>query len=229
MAESDLYPPIKAFLEGQGYDVKAEINGCDVVAKRGDEPPVIVELKARFNLEVVLQAIDRLALSDAVYVAFADGPRTTWRTRRRAVLKLCRMLGLGVLLVRASGRVTAELDPAPYRPRKSAPRQGRLLLEHARRVGDPNEGGTTGRPQVTAYRQDVLRLVHALRATGESSTRELRESTGVATAATMLQRDVYGWFERARRGVYRLSPKGEAAAEDFAEVIQSLVDDEGES
>lgn len=48
--ETDLYPPVKAFLEAQGYVVKAEVARCDVVAVRGDEPPVVVELKTRFNL-----------------------------------------------------------------------------------------------------------------------------------------------------------------------------------
>jgi hypothetical protein len=30
--ESDLYPPVKAFLEAQGYEVKGEIGGCDACA-----------------------------------------------------------------------------------------------------------------------------------------------------------------------------------------------------
>ena len=45
MLEHALYPPVKAFLETQGYVVKGEVNGCDLVAIRGEEPPVIVELK----------------------------------------------------------------------------------------------------------------------------------------------------------------------------------------
>ena len=44
MREDALYPPVKAFLEAQGYAVKGEVNGCDVVAIRDREPPVIVEL-----------------------------------------------------------------------------------------------------------------------------------------------------------------------------------------
>ena len=50
--EYQLYEPVKAFLEAQGYEVKAEVSGCDVVAVRGKEPPVVVELKMRFNLEL---------------------------------------------------------------------------------------------------------------------------------------------------------------------------------
>jgi hypothetical protein len=68
-SESDLYPAIKAFLEKQGYTVKGEVKGCDVVGTRGVEPPVIVELKRSFNLALLLQGIDRLAVTDRVYLA----------------------------------------------------------------------------------------------------------------------------------------------------------------
>ncbi|HIP77584.1 MAG TPA: hypothetical protein EYH07_03860, partial [Kiloniellaceae bacterium] len=67
--EEDLYAPVKAFFEGQGYVVKAEVRGCDLVARRGAEPPVIVELKTGFTLPLVLQGIDRLGLSEHVYLA----------------------------------------------------------------------------------------------------------------------------------------------------------------
>ena len=63
--EAALYSPVKQFLERQGYEVKGEVRGCDLVARRGDEPPVIVELKLRFSLPLVLQGIDRLALDGA--------------------------------------------------------------------------------------------------------------------------------------------------------------------
>ena len=81
--ETALYAPVKVFLEGQGYAVKAEVEGCDVVAVRGDEPPVIVELKTRFSLDLVLQATDRQRLSGQVYVAVPLGPpRSTMRARK---------------------------------------------------------------------------------------------------------------------------------------------------
>src|SRR4029077_11374747 len=101
-AETDLYPAVKAFLEGQGYDVKAEVRGCDVVGTRGDEPPVIVELKLCFGLPLVLQGIDRLPPPDRVYLAVTR-PRGRRARRapvhRRHVRDLCRRLGLGLLIV----------------------------------------------------------------------------------------------------------------------------------
>ena len=73
MSEVELYGPIKGFLEAQGYAVKGEIGPCDIVAVRGDEGPVVVELKESLNLALLLQGVDRLSVSDTVYVAFRIG------------------------------------------------------------------------------------------------------------------------------------------------------------
>jgi hypothetical protein len=202
--EAALYGPVKALLSSQGYEVKGEVNGCDVVAVRGDEPPVIVELKRAFGLALVLQGIDRLAVSDAVYVAVG-----AWPPRIDGVRRLLRRVGLGLIVV-AHGRADVVLDPLPYRPRRDRHRAARLLLEHERRVGDPNIGGTTRRPIVTAYRQEAERCLRHL-AAGPSSLRALRAAGDVPNAPSILRRDVYGWFERAERGVYRLTPRGMAA------------------
>ena len=151
MPETDLYAPIKRFLEAQGYEVKGEIGPCDVVAVRGDEGPVVVELKERLTLDLVLQAVDRLAFSDTVYVAFRIGKGRTgsWRTRRKEVLRFLRLLGLGLLTVSARGNVVPVLDPAPYRPRSNARRRERLLKEFTERVGDPEAGGSVSRESCT--------------------------------------------------------------------------------
>ena len=77
MSDAELYGPIKRFLEAQGYSVKGEIGPCDIVAVRGDEAPVVVELKEHLNLALILQAVDRLSLSDTVYVAFRIGRSKT--------------------------------------------------------------------------------------------------------------------------------------------------------
>ena len=110
-AETTLYGPVKSLLEAQGYVVKGEIVGCDVVAVRGDEPPVIVELKRSFGLALVLQGIDRLTMTDAVYLAVG-----AWPKRTSEALRLCRRLGLGFIVV-SGGRAEVALDPAAYRPR----------------------------------------------------------------------------------------------------------------
>ena len=206
--ESDLYAPVKALLEGQGYSVKGEVRGCDVVGVRGREPPVIVELKRAFGLSLVLQGVDRLALSDTVYLAVG-----AWPNNMRNVRKLCRRLGLGLIVV-VKERADVVLDPAPYAPRKNKKKAGRLLGEHARRVGDPNRGGSSTRvPLMTAYRQAALRCAASLAVNGPMKVAVLRLSCDAPNAAAILRDDVYGWFERVERGVYALTPKGRRGLE----------------
>jgi len=140
MPEAELYGPIKRFLENQGYSVKGEVGACDIVAVRAEESPVVVELKDRLNLALLLQAVDRLTISDSVYVAFrvGKGHSASWRSRSKQVKSLLRRLGLGLLTVSARGNVVPVLDPAPYRPRSNGPRRERLLKEFAERTGRCN-------------------------------------------------------------------------------------------
>jgi hypothetical protein len=206
--ESDLYAPVKALLEGQGYSVKGEVRGCDVVAVRGSEPPVIVELKRTFGIGLVLQAVNRLALTDAVYLAVG-----AWPKNLRDVKRLCRHLGVGLMVV-VGERVDILLDPAPYRPRKNTRRVGRLLGEHARRVGDPNRGGSSTKvPLMTAYRQEALRCAGLLAKNGPMKVAALKLAAEAPKAAAILSQDHYGWFERVERGIYGLTPKGRAGLE----------------
>lgn len=222
-SEAALYGPVKRFLEAQGYEVKSEVHGCDAVGRRGDEPPVIVELKLRFNLALVLQGIDRLAVSERVYVAVPRPPRSARGVgpEAPAVRRLCRRIGLGLIVV---GRDTVAVveEPLPYRPRPARQRTARLIAEFDRRAGDPNIGGRTRAPIVTAYRQDALRCARALAANGAMRLAELRAATGVADAGRILQRNVYGWFARLGRGTYALSPGGHAALTQFADVLAAL-------
>jgi len=215
--ESDLYPPVKAFLEAQGYEVKGEIGGCDAVGTRGDEPPVIVELKLQFNLALVLQGVDRLSLTDRVYLAVPrpHGSRAPGgAVYHRDARKLCRRLGVGLMTVEtAPPGIEVLLDPEPYRPRKKMKRLGRLLGEHARRAGDPTRGGVTRTPIVTAYRQEALRCALLIRDGQRTSLKALRETGMVPNASRILQRDVYGWFRRVERATYVLT---ERAAQDLA-------------
>ena len=225
MRETDLYPPVKAFLEAQGYTVKSEIEGCDVVAVRGEEPPVIVELKATFSLALVFQGVARQSVADSVYLAVPPFPGRTGRGND--ALALCRRLGLGLLSVRLepSPFVEALLDPAEYRPRRRRHRLGRLLREFQRRVGDPNEGGSTRRGIMTAYRQDALRCAAYLGTNGPTKAAVVAGATGVAKAGDMMRADHYGWFERSPGtplGVYGLTPKGRTALGEYAGVVATL-------
>jgi hypothetical protein len=221
--ETDLYAPIKLLLEGQGYEVKSEIGAADVVAVRGEEDPVIVELKAGFALTLFHQAIERQGLSDAVYIAVPRGTGRPFLKSLRANKALCRRLGLGLMTVRLKdGFVEIHTDPAPYKPRQSKQRKARLLGEFAKLVGDPNTGGATRQGLMTAYRQDALRCVKTLHAAGPTKAAVVARNSDVKNARRLMADNHYGWFERVQTGIYGLSPKGENAVVDFAREIGKL-------
>ncbi len=211
MKESDLYLPLKRFLESQNYEVKGEVQDCDVLAVRGDESPLVVELKLSFNLNVILQAVERISLTPKVYIGI---PRqcAILKRRRRQVIKLLRMLGLGLIVIDPklkTGSVDVLIDPGAYKPRESKHRQERLLSEFMRRVGDPNLGGTEKRKGImTAYRQRSIAIGWFLREHGPTKASDVAQTLGEPKARDILYRDVYGWFDRASRGVYMLSPRG---------------------
>lgn len=205
-AETDLYAPVKAFLEAQGYEVKSEVAGADVVGMRADDPdPVIVELKLAMSLALIQQGVDRLGVTDFVYLAI---PQVKGRKTLARHVALCRRLGLGLLTVRLrDGFIEAQCDPGPYAPRKVKARAGRLLREFQRRDGDPNRGGAAGRI-VTAYRQDAQRCAEHLAAHGPCRGAEVKAATGVARATTLMRDNHYGWFEKVAKGTYALTGKG---------------------
>jgi len=221
--ETDLYSPIKFLLESQGYEVKAEIGSADVMAVRGDEPPVIVEMKTGFSLTLIHQAIERLKITDMVYVAVPEWKgRAGWKAFV-ANRTLCRRLGLGIITVNHAGdKADIHLDPTPYTPRKSKQRQNRMLKEFAHRVGDPNEGGSTKTKLVTSYKQDALRCLCHLNENGPTKAADLAKATEVTRARAIMYDDHYGWFERTEKGIYAITPKGVEAVKEFADEIERL-------
>lgn len=210
--ESTLYLPVKRFLEKLGFEVKGEVCGCDLVAVRDGAPQALVigELKLAFTLELVLQAVDRTAACDEVWLAVRTSRRGRGRESDPRVRKLCRLLGLGLLAVTAAGQVDVLVAPVPWRPRRDAKRRSRIVEEHRRRAGDPVAGGSTRLPIMTAYRQQALGCAAALRR-APGRPRDLK--VHMPDAAKILRRNVYGWFARIDRGVYGLTDAGKAALE----------------
>ncbi len=203
MRETDLYGPIKRFLEQQGYEVKAEIGAADVVAVRGDGPPVIVETKTGFSLSLFHQGTERQTITDLVYIAVPAGRGRAFRRALQRNLTLCRRLGLGLMTVRPrEPHVEVHADPAPYRPRQSKHKKARLLGEFIRRIGDPNTGGATRKGLVTAYRQEATRCATFLSAHGATKAALVAKAIGVAHARRIMADNHYGWFQRVGTGVY---------------------------
>lgn len=197
-------------MEGAGYTVKGEVNGCDLVGViDGDLPVLIVcEMKLSFNLELVMQGVSRATLCDEVWLAARASKTSKGREHDARFRNLCRRLGFGLLTVSASGVVDVIVTPLAAMPRRDPKKRSRLLTEHQRRVGDPQKGGGRGKPIMTAYRQDCIVCATAL-LSGPQSPKQLKAL--VTRAPAILSRNVYGWFVRESRGIYGLTEIGKAA------------------
>ena len=207
-SETSLYAPVKRYLESLGFEAKGEICGCDVVALRGAEVPVVAicELKLGFTLELILQGVGRSAACDEIWLAVRASTRGNVRDPR--VRKLCRLLGFGLIGISSTGQVEILVEPGPWRPRRDNRERSRLVQEHQRRRGDPVLGGSSKSPIMTAYRQQALACAASL-VDGPRRTSEVKAT--VPDAPKILLRNAYGWFVRLERGVYALTDAGRAA------------------
>jgi hypothetical protein len=169
---------------------------------------VICELKLSFNLELLMQAVDRAGACDEVWLAAKLSARGKGRENDARYRNLCRRLGFGMLAVTNSGDVEVIVTPPTTAPRRNPKKRSRLVSEHRRRKGDPVLGGSTRAPIMTAYRQQALACAFAM-TDGPRRVRDLKPE--IPDAPKILQHNVYGWFDRAERGVYVLTEAGHAA------------------
>ncbi|RUT29202.1 hypothetical protein EJP77_15965 [Paenibacillus zeisoli] len=231
--ETELYKPLKLFFEEQGYEVKSEVRHCDLVGFRPDQSePLIVEMKKTFNLALLLQGQARQKLSKEVYLAVERNRQKKGAHNQRwsEITQLCRRLGLGLITVThyKTKKPFVEVLCRPEGmesyggPRPVKTRVTRLANEFRERSGDYNVGGSRGKKLVTAYREKALRVAEIMSRSGElMSPREIRDQSGVGTAANILQHNYYGWFLRVSRGRYSLTPAGAAALQQYEQVTAS--------
>lgn len=220
--ETDLYAPIRAFLEEEGYQVQAEVKHCDIAAVK-DGQLVVVELKKAFNLKLVYQALERQSLTEQVFVAI---PRPKKGHREKAwkdMLRLLKRLELGLLTVALDSplqTVDVVLEPSDSLAWKNRKKREQVQAEMKNRQMDVNVGGMTRRKIITAFREKSIRLACILEREGQVSTAALRER-GMEDCIGILSRNYDKWFQRVEKGVYALSEKGKEALgmEDYAKTV----------
>lgn len=220
--ETDLYPPLKSWLETNGYEVHAEVGHCDIAAVKNGNL-VLIEMKRAINLELLLQTARRQRLKAAVYAA-VPSPRVNnraWRERAR----LLRRLEIGLIVVNLhSARPSAQLlfHPAPYTPRKNKAKTQTLLSEIAGRSKDLNTGGSLRTKLHTAYREEAITVAVALNALGPTSPKNLKNAGTSRKTNSILQANHYGWFNHLAVGLYSLNDKGKQALVENADLVICL-------
>ncbi len=82
-----------------------------------------------------------------------------------------------------------------------------LRTEFESRTGDFNTGGVTRKKIMTSYREKAIQIAYVLENESCLSIKEIKKRTGIESAASILQRNHYGWFIREQRGVYKVTEK----------------------
>lgn len=224
--EADLYKPIQKLFVKEGYQVYGEVNDCDIAMVKGDEV-VVVELKLTLNVNLLIQATKRQKLTDLVYIAIPK-PNINRRTKRWTDLcHLIRRLELGLIIVSFSGnRKTTEIvfHPTPFDRGKSM-RQNKkkreaLLKEMDGRSSDANIGGSNKTKIMTAYKENCIRIACYLEQYGPLSPKALKEMGTGDKTSSILTKNYYRWFERVKRGTYKISEKGKQELEGNRELAE---------
>lgn len=224
--ESDLYQPVKDYLDSLGYDTKGEVKACDIAATRGDEL-IVVELKKGFTMELLYQAIERQKIADSVYVAIPLPKRGYRNPNYKNMVTLCKRLEIGLILVgfTASGRsqIDVAVNPEPAKPiRRNNKKRMAVLSEHKGRTGSINTGGINRQKIITVYKEQSLAIAKILAENGELSAREIRQLCGYEKTSSILRMNYYKLFEKIgskSHCTYRITDAGLKMLDEYKNLI----------
>jgi hypothetical protein len=225
--ESDMYAPLKAFFADLGYEVKGEVKGLDMalVKKGGQEESgqlTAVEIKKSFNITLIYQALKRQTAAQGVFVAI---PRHAFLRNRGNILHILEKLNMGLITVAMdspSHFIEAYLLPNMARGRNSKASRA-LLAEFNGRSFDENIGGGTRTKLITAHKERSIQIACALEKAKVASPVTLIKDMGCPEDTNqILYRNHHGWFAKADKGIYTLSPQGQQALKDpaFTRIVE---------
>lgn len=225
--EVDLFQPVSDFLTEQGYTVRSEVKHCDIAAIKEDEL-VIVELKRNLSVDLLAQAAKRQRSADLVYIAVPKPKKLIGNAKWQDICHLVRRLELGLILVSfkgGKGMLEIANHPIPFDREKSI-RSGKkkreaIIKEAKSRFVDANTGGSTRTKLVTAFREESIFIACCLNKYGPLSPKKLRElGTNGKKTNSILSRNVYGWFDRVKKGTYEINSAGKAALEQYSQLAE---------
>lgn len=220
MTEKELYPPVRDLFANRGYRVNAEVRDCDMTAVKDGEL-VIVELKKNMTVTLLAQGLRRQRTGADVFVAVPK-PKNYSFNKFRQVFSVLKKLELGLIFVSLRGEHSfAEIvfEPKPYTSQyKNNKKRKEILTEIEGRTIDTNAGGVHGTKIITAYTEKCIHIACILDMYGELSPKEVRERGGADNAQLILSRNVYGWFEKVDKGVYRITNDGRRGLLEYPEL-----------
>lgn len=220
MTEKELYPPVRKLFEKRGYKVNAEVKDCDMTAVRDDEF-IIIELKKNLSVALLGQGLKRQKTGADVFVAVPK-PKQYSLKKFRSVFSVIKKLELGLIFVSLRGEHSfAEIvfEPKPFNfTRQDKRKRNEIMKEIEGRTIETNTGGVTGTKIITAYTEKCIHIACMLDMYGEMSAAQVRKRGGADNAYNILSMNVYGWFEKVRRGVFKITEKGRLDLMEYPEL-----------
>ncbi len=220
MTEKELYPPVRNLFEKRGYTVNAEVKDCDMTAVKDDEF-IIVELKRNLTVTLLGQGLKRQRTGADVFIAVPK-PKQYSLKKFRSVFSVIKKLELGLIFVSLRGEHSfAEIvfEPKPFKfMYKDTRKRKEIMTEIEGRTIETNTGGVTGTKIITAYTEKCIHIACMLDMYGEMSAAEVRKKGGADNAYNILTMNVYGWFEKTGRGIFKITEKGRLDLMEYPEL-----------
>lgn len=204
VAESDLYPTLEKYFASQGYTVKGEVCGCDLVAIKADEI-IVAELKKTFNIKLLYQAVRRLSITPLVYAAIFRPERRQKMSYWQMMKSLCRRLHIGLLVIDGEN-IQVIAEPKVFSGKINTRQKNKLLREFEGRKISKNIGGITGKKLQTAYLETAIHISVLLQRHKTMKITELVAHGCSEKSGKILYHNHYGWFQKIERGIYKLKP-----------------------
>lgn len=220
MTEKELYLPVHDLFEKRGYKVNAEVKDCDMTAVKDDEF-IIVELKKNLSVTLLAQGLKRLKTGADVYIAVPKPKQYSFK-KFRDTFSVIKKLELGLIFVSLRGSHSfAEIvfEPQEFKPtRRDNRKRKQIFTEIGGRTIDTNTGGVTGTKIVTAYTEKCIHIACILDMYGDLSPKKIREIGGADNTYSILNRNIYGWFQKVDKGIYGITTDGRKGLLEYPEL-----------
>lgn len=221
ITESELFEPVRELFSEAGFKVNAEVKDCDVTAVK-DDKFIIIEMKKNLSVALLSQGLKRQKTGAQVYVAVPK-PKNYSPKKYRDTFYVLKKLELGLIFVTLHGSHSfAEIifEPQEFFPpaSKNYKKRRAIINEINGRTIDTNIGGVTGRKIATAYTEKCINIACILDTYGELSPKQIKEYGGDESCGNILRINAYGWFEKVRTGVYRITLQGRKGLLEYPEL-----------
>ncbi len=207
--EKDMFPIIKDFFEKQDYKVNAEVKGCDIVISK-DDYLAVIEMKLNLNITLVYQALDRLDITNNVFIAVKK-PKKRYMKERSKMTKLAKRLNIGLIIVDPTlktNNIEVVYEPSETKRAKNTKKTQAVQKEIQGRRFDNNIGGNNKTKLITAYRDMSIRLACICEVFTVISPKFLETTFGIEKSYPILYNNFFNYFEMFGKGDFGLSDAG---------------------